>query len=73
YSALKFILTILFFLLIIFSHAQQQKQLAATPPMGWNSWTILGRKTSNSLVSLTDIQSNLNFDNTSRSIAEFNK
>jgi alpha-galactosidase len=41
---MKFILTILFFLLIIFSHAQQKKQLAGTPPMGWNSWNYFGKE-----------------------------
>jgi len=44
---MKFILTLVFLVTINCTQAQHQKQLAATPPMGWNSWNYFGKEAIN--------------------------
>jgi len=46
---MKSIITLSILVLSFFAHAQK-KQLAATPPMGWNSWNYFGKEAINETI-----------------------
>lgn len=44
---MRILLSFIFLLVISFSQAQNKKELAKSPPMGWNSWNYFGKNAIN--------------------------